>query len=75
MILVQREFHVAPNDRGQFEQQSREGLWPAFLRFGAQMVAYGTWGFGGPGDVIVTHTVYQRGRLLIVGTDWGAQAG
>ena len=57
-ILVQREFAVAPADRPEFERQSREGLWPAFLHFGAPMVAYGTWAFGGPSDVVVTHTVY-----------------
>lgn len=57
-ILVQREFVVAPKDRPEFERQSREGLWPAFLHFGSQMVAYGTWAFGGPSDVVVTHTTY-----------------
>ncbi len=57
-ILVQREFVVAPADRAEFERQSREGLWPAFLHFGAQMVGYGTWAFGGPSDVVVTHTTY-----------------
>lgn len=57
-ILVQREFVVALADRPEFERQSREGLWPAFLRFGAPMVAYGTWAFGGSSDVVVTHTTY-----------------
>ena len=57
-ILVQREFVVAPSDRVEFERQSREGLWPAFLHFGAQMVGYGTWAFGGTSDVVVTHTTY-----------------
>ncbi len=57
-ILVQREFVVAPAARPEFERQSREGLWPAFLRFGSPMVAYGTWAFGGPSDVVVTHTTY-----------------
>lgn len=57
-ILVQREFVVTPADRPEFERQSREGLWPAFLHFGAQMVGYGTWAFGGPSDVVVTHTTY-----------------
>jgi hypothetical protein len=37
-ILVQREFRVARADRFEFERQSREGLWPAFLEFGAKMV-------------------------------------
>lgn len=57
-ILVQREFRVAPADRAEFERQSREGLWPAFLHFGSFMVAYGTWSFGGESDVVVTHTTY-----------------
>ncbi|MFA7248894.1 MAG: NIPSNAP family protein [Dehalococcoidia bacterium] len=58
MIMVQRESRVDPKYRAAFEAQSREGQWPAFLHFGAQMVAYGTWGFGGPDDVVVTNTVY-----------------
>lgn len=57
-ILVQREFVVTPAARPEFERQSREGLWPAFLHFGAPMVAFGTWAFGGPSDVVVTHTTY-----------------
>jgi hypothetical protein len=57
-ILVQREFKVPRADRAEFERQSREGLWPAFLHFGALMVAYGTWGFGGSGEYVLTHTVY-----------------
>ena len=59
MIMVQRESRVDPKDRAAFEEQSRDGLWPAFLHFGAPMVAYGTWGFGGPDDVVVTNTVYE----------------
>ena len=59
MIMVQRESRVAPQDRALFEEQSREGMWPAFLHFGVQMVAYGTWGFGGPDDVVVTNHVYE----------------
>jgi len=59
MIMVQRESRVDPKDRAAFEEQSREGMWPAFLRFGAQMVGYGTWGFGGPDDVVVTNHVYE----------------
>lgn len=65
-ILVQREFEVAPAARPEFERQSREGLWPAFLHFGAPMVAYGTWAFGGRSDVVVTHTSY------VDLTHWGA---
>lgn len=59
MILVQREFTVPREHRAEFERQSREGLWPAFLHFGAQMVAFGSWGFGGSSDPLVTHTVYE----------------
>lgn len=58
MILVQRESRVDPGDRALFEEQGREGQWPALLHFGAEMVAYGTWGFGGPDDVVVTNTAY-----------------
>jgi hypothetical protein len=57
-ILVQREFAVAAADQAEFERESREGLWPAFLHFGALMVAYGRWSFGGSGDALVTHTAY-----------------
>jgi hypothetical protein len=59
MIMVQRESRVDPRDRAAFEEQSREGMWPAFLHFGVPMIAYGTWGFGGPDDVVVTHHVYE----------------
>lgn len=58
MILVQREFHVAAKDQAEFERQSREGLWPTFLHFGAQMVGFGRWGFGGQGGVVITNTCY-----------------
>lgn len=58
MILVQREFHVATKDQAEFERQSREGLWPTFQLFGAQMVGFGRWGFGGQGGVVVTNTAY-----------------
>ena len=58
-ILVQRQFRVAPADRAEFERQSREGLWPAFLEFGARMVAYGRWEFGGDSANVVTHTAYE----------------
>lgn len=58
-ILVQRKFHVAQQDRGEFERQSREGLWPATLEFGSKMVAFGRWEFAEPNDGVVTHTVYE----------------
>lgn len=59
-ILVQREFRVARADRVEFERQSREGLWPAFLEFGARMVAYGRWEFGSDDGGVVTHTAYEN---------------
>ena len=58
MILVQRHFHVAKANRTSFEHMSSRGLWPAMREMGVQMVAYGTWGFAGTGDVVVTNTVY-----------------
>jgi hypothetical protein len=58
-ILVQRQSRVAPEDRAEFERQGREGLWPAFLEFGARMLAYGRWEFGGDGASAVTHTAYE----------------
>src|SRR3546814_7679297 len=57
MILVQREFTVPREHRAVFERQSREGLWPAFLHFVAQMVAFGSWGFGASSEPLVSHTV------------------
>lgn len=59
MILVQREFTVAPESKAEFERQSREGLWPTFLHFGAQMVAFGSWAFGDDSVPLVTHTAYE----------------
>lgn len=58
-ILVQREFRVARADRAEFERQSREGVWPAFLEFGAKMVAYGRWEFGADDGGVLTHTAYE----------------
>ena len=59
-ILVQRKFFVEARDRAEFERQSREGLWPAFLEFGAPMLAFGAWSLGGgPDDGVVTHTAYE----------------
>jgi hypothetical protein len=58
-ILVQREFTVAQADRARFEELSRTGVWPSMLRYGSLMVGYGFWAFGGPGDVVVTHSVYR----------------
>jgi hypothetical protein len=58
-ILVQREFTVPLADRAQFEDLSRNGVWPSMLRYGSLMVGYGFWAFGGAGDVVVTHSVYR----------------
>lgn len=58
-ILVQREFTVALSDRARFEELSRTGVWPSMLRYGSLMVGYGFWAFGGPGDVVTTHSVYR----------------
>src|SRR5690606_33733186 len=59
MILVQRELTVPPEHKADFERQSREGLWPTFLHFGAQMVAFGSWAFGDDSVPLVTHTAYE----------------
>src|SRR5690606_16105678 len=32
---------------------------PTFLHFGAQMVAFGSWAFGGDSVPLVTHTAYE----------------
>jgi hypothetical protein len=58
-ILVQREFTVASADRARFEELSRTGVWPTMLRYGSLMVGFGSWGFGGDGDVVVTHSIYR----------------
>ena len=58
-ILVQREFTVLPEDRARFEELSRTGTWPTMLRYGSLMVGFGAWAFGGPGDVLVTHSAYR----------------
>ena len=59
MILVQREFTVPAEHRAEFERQSREGTWPALLHYGAQMVAFGSWSFGGDSGRLVAHTAYE----------------
>lgn len=59
-ILVQRKFFIDAADRAEFERQSREGLWPAFLEMGAPMLAFGSWSLGGgPDDGVVTNTAYE----------------
>ena len=70
-ILVQREFTVAADHRGEFERQSRLGLWENMRYNGAQMIAYGTWAFGGPGDVVVTNSVYADFDHWTATRPWG----
>ncbi len=59
-ILVQREFTVLAQDRVRFEELSRTGTWPSMLRYGSLMVGFGSWAFGGRGDVLVTHSTYRN---------------
>jgi hypothetical protein len=73
-ILVQREFLVPVDDRDEFERQSREGVWVNMRHNGAQMIAYGTWAFGAPGDVVVTHSVYQDFDHWTATRAWGVFA-
>ena len=70
-ILVQREFTVAADDRAEFERQSRLGVWENMRYNGAQMVAYGSWAFGGPGDVVVTNSVYENFDHWTATRPWG----
>ncbi len=73
-ILVQREFSVPMDHRTEFERQSRNGVWQNMLYNGAQMIAYGTWAFGGPGDVVTTHSVYADFDHWTATRPWGAYA-
>ncbi len=70
-ILVQRQFSVAPDDRREFERQSRLGVWENMRHNGAQMIAYGSWAFGGQGDVVVTHSVYENFDHWTATRPWG----
>lgn len=70
-ILVQRQFSVARDDRREFERQSRLGVWENMRHNGAQMIAYGTWAFGGRGDVVVTHSVYENFDHWTATRAWG----
>ena len=71
-IVVQRAFSVAPDDRREFERQSREGVWARMRYFGSDMIAYGTWGFGAPGDVVVTNSAYEDFDHWTATRAWGA---
>ncbi|MEE8289843.1 MAG: hypothetical protein V3R80_00045 [Candidatus Tectomicrobia bacterium] len=73
-MLVQRQFCVASDDREEFERQSREGVWVNMRYNGAQMIAYGTWAFGAPGDVVITHSVYEDADHWTATRAWGAFA-
>jgi hypothetical protein len=70
-ILVQREFSVAIDDRAEFERQSRLGVWENMRYNGAQMIAYGAWAFGGPGEVVVTNSVYENFDHWTATRPWG----
>ncbi len=71
-ILVQRQFTVAGDDRAEFERQSRLGVWEDMRYNGAQMIAFGSWAFGAPGDVVVTHSVYADFDHWTATRPWGA---
>lgn len=73
-ILVQRQFTVAADDRSEFERQSRVGLWENMRYNGAQMIAFGYWAFGGPGDVVVTNSAYADFDHWTATRPWGAFA-
>ncbi len=73
-ILVQREFTVAGDHRREFERQSRLGVWTDMRHNGAQMIAFGGWAFGGPGDVVVTHSAYADFDHWTATRGWGAFA-
>ncbi|HIG43257.1 MAG: hypothetical protein ABGY96_26880 [bacterium] len=70
-ILVQREFSVAKDHRAEFERQSRLGLWENMRFNGAQMIGFGNWAFGGDGDVVVTHSVYENFDHWTATRPWG----
>ena len=69
---MQREFVVDGDDRREFERQSREGVWVNMRYNGAQMIAYGNWALGGPGDVVVTHSAYADFDHWTATRPWGA---
>ena len=71
-ILVQREFTVAGDHRQEFERQSRLGTWVKMRHNGAQMIAFGSWAFGGAGDVVVTHSAYSDFDHWTATRPWGA---
>ena len=70
-VLVQREFTVAMDDRAEFERQSRLGVWEDQRNNGSQMIAFGSWAFGGDSSVVVTHSVYADFDHWTATRGWG----
>jgi hypothetical protein len=70
-VIVQREFVVDRDDRREFERQSRLGTWKGMRYLGSQMIAYGTWALGGPGDVAVTNSAYVDFDHWTATRGWG----
>ena len=70
-ILVQREFMVSTDDRQEFERQSRLGLWEDQRNNGSQMIAFGSWAFGGDASVVVTHSAYADFDHWTATRRWG----
>lgn len=70
-IVVQREFTVDRDDRREFERQSRLGTWEGMRYLGSQMIAYGGWALGGPGDVTVTNSAYVDFDHWTATRGWG----
>ena len=70
-VLVQREFTVATDDRNEFERQSRLGVWEDQRNNGSQMIAFGSWAFGGDSSVVVTHSAYADFDHWTATRGWG----
>jgi hypothetical protein len=70
-IVVQREFTVDRDDRREFERESRLGVWEGMRLLGSQMIAYGGWSLGGPGDVAVTNSAYADFDHWTATRAWG----
>lgn len=70
-IIVQREFTVRRDDRAMFERISREGVWERMRDLGSQMVAFGIWSFGGPGDPVITNSAYVDFDHWTATRPWG----
>lgn len=70
-ILVQREFSVLADNRQEFERQSRLGVWEDQRNNGSQMIAFGSWAFGGDASVVVTHSAYADFDHWTATRRWG----